>query len=125
MKTILKTLLLILTISLVNCKKEDKNLPPNISTLEVTEITATTAVCGGEIKIDELYYSAGNMGICFNTKPNPTTDDYSYSALGGEKLFSCKIINLTPNTKYYVRAFVGNGSGLKYGEEMVFTTKAE
>ena len=125
MKLILKTLLLILTISLVNCKKEDKNLPPNISTLEVTEITATTAVCGGEIKIDELYYYDGFKGICYSTNPNPTIDDDRFPALEDEKLFSCKMINLSPNTKYYVRAFVGNGRGVKHGEQKEFITLAE
>ena len=127
MKPILKTLLVILSISLVNCKKEDKSkLPSEISTLEVTEITATTAVCSGEI---DDYWKDLIVGICWSTDPNIIYDDIynSYSvSQSQEKRFSCEMTNLIPNTKYYVRAYVANSYGTtKYGEQIEFTTLAD
>ena len=74
MKPILKTLLLILSISLlVNCKKDKEKPPPDITTLEATEITATTAICGGEL-VD--YRDGLAMGICWGTNQNPTVNPF-------------------------------------------------
>jgi len=123
MKTILKTLLLILSISLVSCKKEEMDKRPRpISTLEVTEITSTSAICGGEM---DVYTIMGYRGICWSTNPNPTENDSrAYDTTYGEASFSCIMTNLTPNTKYYVRAFHTTYI-TNYGEQMEFTTLAE
>ena len=126
MKPILKTLLLILSISLVSCKKDDVKQPPNISTLDVAEITATTAVCGGEM--DDVYLGL-SAGVVFSTNPNPTLDNsltFPYTMELNEKHFICEMSYLTPNTKYYVRAYVIRfGGDIKYGEQKEFTTLAE
>ena len=120
MKTILKTLLLILSISLVGCKKEerDKGQHP-ISTLEITEITAITAVSGGEMKVSSPMFK---MGICWSINPNPTVDNFKINNETDKKRFSCIMTNLTPNTKYYVRAFNIWGLCIEYGEQVEFTT---
>ena len=125
MKPILKTLLLIISISLVSCKK-DKIETPNVSTSEITEITATTAVCGGEL--EDIYLDM-LAGIVFSTNPNPTRDNsltFPPTMALSEKRFICEMSYLTPNTKYYVRAYVKRYEGdIKYGEQKEFTTLAE
>jgi len=96
----------------------------NISTLEVTEITATTAISGGELIFRGLIQS---KGICWSTNPNPTTNDFTIiSNSQFENSYPCKMTDLTPNTKYYVRAFVKPGDAPEYyGNQVEFTTLAE
>ena len=126
MKTTLKVLLLILSISLISCEKKYKvKTPPEISTLKVTEITATTAVCGGQI---DKYWDDLGMGVCWDTEPDPIPGvTYFIEAALPGKSFSCEMTNLKPNTKYYARAFIASrgNSTINYGAQMVFTTLAE
>ena len=126
MKQTFKILLLLLSISLINCKKDNKDvLPPDITTLEVTEITTTTAVSGGEV---DVYYDELAMGLIINTSQNPTFENYTGSFLPGtigQKRFSSEMRNLVPNTKYYVRAYVMRNGDVKYGNQVEFTTLAE
>ena len=100
------------------------NLKPfTFLTSEVTEITATTAVSGGEL---DRYYSFSSSGICWSTNPNPTKNDFAIHYIHYDKDASCKITNLTPNTKYYVRAFLKDYYGIfHYGTQVEFTTLAE
>ena len=133
MKTTLKVLLLILSISLISCEKKYKvKTPPEISTLEVTEITATSAVCGGEM---EDYWKDLTLGILWSTEPWTVTETgsivvtsetigSSYPEMPGKR-FTCQMTDLTPNTKYYVRALASCHYGLKCGEQIEFTTLAE
>ena len=129
MKQALKTLLLVLSISLINCKDEDKSdlfkIPSEISTLEVTEITATTAVAGGEM---DDYWKGLRVGIRWSTNPETINLEYlnnTYSASPGKRFF-IEMTDLTPDTKYYVMAFVANRHGFaEFGEMMQFTTLAE
>ncbi|MDR2888184.1 MAG: hypothetical protein LBV26_09375 [Bacteroidales bacterium] len=64
MKTYVKIFLIMLSIASVSCRKEHIIQPPGISTLDVTNITATSAVCGGEL---ESLDNAGLLGISWGT----------------------------------------------------------
>jgi len=129
MKQILKTLLLVLSISLVSCKKDGK-YPPEILKTEVTEITATSAVVSVEL-VD--YWEGLEMGIVWNTDPDRIlmeADNFLFASHG--KHFFIEITDLAPDTKYYVMAFVGASYAIKkviginnYGELVEFTTLAE
>lgn len=95
--------------------------PPTVITKEVTNIVETTALGGG------LVTSSGGValqtcGICWSTSHNPdltnnhTTDSPVFD-------FNSFMDGLTPNTTYYVRAYVTNSAGLTgYGNEVSFTT---
>ena len=132
MKTTLKTLLLILSISLVSCKEEKlPPTPPDITTLEATEITATSAVCGGEM---DDYRNDLAIGIEWSINPQNTengnllyaleTWEFVAPVLPGKR-FICEMTGLTPNTKYYVFAWVSNYMGYRFGQVIEFTTLAE
>ena len=129
MKITFKTLLLILSISLVNCKKDEK-LPPEILSQEITEITATSAVLNLEL---DGYWDGLSAGIFWSTDPaklRSGTDNFLLAS-PGKKIF-LEMKELTPNTKYYVIAFVYAKYAIKkeagktnYGEMIEFTTLAE
>lgn len=64
-------------------------------------------------------------GVCWSTTQTPTiADGFTVDGAGlGE--FESVIENLTPNTKYYVRAYATNSAGTAYGDEVSFTTEDE
>ena len=94
---------------------------PQITTANVTSITANTAVCGGNVTSD------GNAtitarGVCWSTSPNPTITDNKTTDGSGIGSFTSNITGLTLNTTYYVRAYATNEKGTAYGEEKSFAT---
>ena len=60
---------------------------PIVETLEVTEITRTTAVCGGKI-ISNSGAEIIECGICWATVPNPTIDADHNVAEDGQDIFT-------------------------------------
>ena len=94
-----------------------------VTTDEVTNITQTSATCGGNVT------SSGNTtiiacGVCWSTEPNPTVEnDYTVDG-SGTGAFISTLIDLMPSTTYYVRAYATNSMGTVYGEEVSFTTPA-
>lgn len=55
-------------------------------------------------------------GFCWSSSQNPTIRDATYT-LAHRECFRGHAINLRPNTTYYVRAFAGNGIGVRYSDE--------
>jgi uncharacterized protein (TIGR02145 family) len=105
-----------------SCKKE-ATLPtlPIVTTTKVTDITPTTAVTGGTVT-DDGGAEVIDMGVCWSTSPNPTTSSNKTGNLTGSGSFTSIITGLTPNTKYYVRAYASNSAGTSYGNEVIFNT---
>ena len=96
---------------------------PVVVTLDVTDITSTTAM--GHGKVSEQGGSAvTERGICWSTSPSPTTSGNHANSGTGTGEYTVSISNLTPGTKYYVRAYVTNSQGTTYGEQKDFTTAA-
>lgn len=95
----------------------------SVTTANVTNITATTAVCGGNVTSD----GGGTVterGVCWSLNPSPSLENGNHKSMGsGIGSFSNTITGLSPNTPYYVRAYATNGSGTSYGEEKMFTTE--
>jgi len=123
MKTYFKFSLICLTIILFNgCIKENIK-PPIVSTYDVTEITTTTAVSGGEL--NEMTPLIVSKGICWSTDQNPTTENFKTIDFSKNTSFICSMTGLFPNTKYYIRAFAINPGGTAYGKQIEFTTLTE
>ena len=96
---------------------------PTITTNAVSNLTATSAVCGGNVTSDGGS-AVTDRGICWATFNAPSLENGSHLSNGtGTGTFSSTMSNLTPNTVYYVRAFATNVRGTAYGEERQFTTK--
>jgi uncharacterized protein (TIGR02145 family) len=120
MKNLIKLIglgLLVLSGILHSCEKE----VPTVTTSEVTNITATSATCGGTI-IDEGTGRFRVRGICWSKGITPTIADDIISAAGPTVTFTYNMSDLDAGTTYYVRAYATNNAGTGYGMAMPFTT---
>ena len=93
---------------------------PTVTTSEVTNVSFTTAKCGGEVT--EGDYTVTARGVCWSTAANPTIDDSHTIDGGGAGSFISNITGLTENTTYYVRAYATSSAGTVYGETKTFET---
>ena len=94
---------------------------PTVTTMEVTNITQTTALGGGNVT-DDGGASVSARGICWSTSPNPTVNGSHATSGTGMGSFTVSMTDLTANTIYYVRAYATNSAGTAYGDEVSFTT---
>lgn len=96
-------------------------VPPTITTADVTAISYTSAVCGGDISSDGNA-EVTERGICYATTAQPTTQDSVILCGSGTGSFSTVLPNLQDGVTYYVRAYATNGKGTAYGDQKTFTT---
>jgi hypothetical protein len=123
MKTAITTMIIgAFLILFIGCKKDDDELQSTISTHSVTKITATTATCGGEFQ-SGVIESVTDKGVCWNTSSTPKISDNRISNGGGSTYFKSNLTGLSPNTRYYIRAYVTKGSSTAYGREITFKTQ--
>ncbi len=101
-----------------------KTYPPTVTTSTITQITATTAVAGGNVT-DDGGNSVTERGVVYSINQNPTIADNKVSSGNGTGAFTCNLTNLKEATTYYVRAYAINEKGTAYGEEVSFTTSKE
>jgi hypothetical protein len=94
---------------------------PSLTTSPVTDITATSATCGGTVT-KEGSGPIIERGICWNTERNPSLNNDKKIESGGIGKFISNLSGLSPSTTYYVRAYATNSAGISYGNELSFTT---
>ena len=92
-----------------------------VVTGEVTSITRTSAVCNGEI-IWESVSPVTELGICWDTLPEPTVTENHISSGADVDTFSVTLSNLIPETDYFFRAYATNACDTVYGESVQFTS---
>jgi uncharacterized protein (TIGR02145 family) len=115
------TLIVIFFFFVTGCNKKEV---PVVITSSVTDIEGTTAICGGEIT-DDGGETVITRGVCWSTNIKPTITNNKTSDGTGAGSFSSTIINLSPATSYYVRAYATSSSGTGYGATMSFNTLGE
>ena len=96
-------------------------LPPQVATADVTNVTATTATCGGNVTSDGNG-TVSARGVCWNTSGNPTlTNSTAHTTDGtGKGAFASQITSLTSGIKYYVTAYATNENSTAYGSQKQF-----
>ena len=94
---------------------------PELTTITATVITSYCATVSGNV-ISEGASSVTARGICWSTSQSPTIADNKTTNGIGMGSFTGNLINLTPNTTYYVRAYATNSQGTSYGNQVSFTT---
>ena len=94
---------------------------PELITANVSEITDTTAQCGGTISSDGGA-TVTARGVCWSMGENPTVADDTTNDGTGAGSFTSYVTGLTASTTYYLRAYATNSAGLGYGSTMSFTT---
>ena len=94
---------------------------PTVTTNNVTNISSSSANCGGNVTSDGGY-SITARGVCWSTSQNPTVSGSHTSNGTGTGSFSSYMSGLSAGTTYYVRAYATNSKGTSYGAQKSFTT---
>ena len=89
---------------------------PTVTTSSATNISYTTATCGGNIQ------TVTARGVCYSTSQNPTISNNKVQSGSGKGTFVCNLTGLTDGTTYYVRAYATNSKGTSYGQQVSFKT---
>lgn len=89
---------------------------PKVTTLQASDVMATSAVVGVQLR-DEAYAGSAETGICWSSCHNPTTEGHHTIGRG-----HIPIHGLAPGSTYFARAYVRTGAGTFYGTEKSFTT---
>lgn len=105
-------------VMLQGCKKATV---PELTTVNITEITLNSAVSGGTIKSDGGE-DITEKGVCWSTATGPTIADSKTSDGKGSASFTSNLVGLAEGAPYYVRAYATNSVGTAYGNEVTFTT---
>lgn len=96
---------------------------PILTTSEATSISAGSAICGTAI-----IFNGGTpittKGVCWGTSQNPElTNSMGKTNEGtGSEAFVSTMTNLSPNTKYFARAYATGSFGTAYGNQVSFKT---
>ncbi len=94
---------------------------PTVQTSSVSNITTTTAICGGNVT-DDGGATVTARGVCWSTSENPTIENAHTTEGTDTGSFISSITRLTAGTTYYVRAYATNSEGTAYGDQVSFTT---
>lgn len=95
---------------------------PVVSTNNVTNITSSSAYCGGNVTSDGGS-TVTTRGVCWGTSQNPTVNNSRTSNGSGTGSFNTTLTGLMSGTTYYVRAYATNSYGTSYGAQKSFTTQ--
>jgi len=99
------------------------NTLSTLTTTDASSITSSAATTGGNIT-DDGGFAILSRGVCWGTSTAPTIANNKTIDGSGKGSFMSSITNLSPNSKYYVRAYATNNQGTAYGNEITFTTLA-
>ena len=98
-----------------------RNVNPNVTTSAVNSIGNTGATGGGEV-LSDGGSPVTARGICWSSSSLPTINNDHTTDGDGIGMFISSMINLLPNTQYFVRAYATTDLGTVYGNEVSFTT---
>ncbi|MBC7873227.1 MAG: hypothetical protein H7Y01_04480 [Ferruginibacter sp.] len=96
---------------------------PTLSTLTISNVTATSASSGGNISSDGGA-AVTARGVCWNTSTGPTIANNHTTNGMGTGSFTSAMSGLTATTTYFIRSYATNSVGTAYGNELSFTTSA-
>ena len=102
-------------------KAQEDRILPVLNTLEVTEISTTTATMNGQITdVGQPAYT--ERGFVYSTSSLPTVENTIRKlpvAVNDEPTFSTTVTGLTGGEGYYVRAYAVNEKGVAYSANEV------
>lgn len=105
----------------VRCIYGTKLLLPVLTTIELSNITETTAQSGGDI-INVGDSGVLAQGVCWSKSIFPTVDDNKSIDGSGSRTFVSTITELDPSTTYHLRSYATTHLGTSYGNELTFST---
>lgn len=98
-------------------------LAPVLTTVELTSVTSTTAICGGNITADGGAPVTAR-GVCWSMSQNPGLTDSKTTDGAGSGVFISSITGLMPGITYYFKAYATNSIGTAYGNQVSIQTPA-
>lgn len=96
---------------------------PSVESLNISNVTATTASGGGYVSRDGGS-TVTARGMCWSTAQQPKVSDSKTVDGTGTGSFTSNITGLNPGTTYYIRAYAINSTGTTYGSQSSFATAA-
>lgn len=109
---------------LAGCEPKVTEQKPTVLTLDVTDVTTTSAIVNCNV-VSDGGASVTDRGVAYDTYPNPKATGTRCKAGTGIGKYSCTLTNLEDNKKYYVRAYAKNEVGIEYGKQITFITVKE
>lgn len=94
---------------------------PTVTTASFSALTSNSVTSGGSVTAS-ADVTVLTRGVCWSTATNPTIANSKTSNGTGTGTFTSPVSGLTPNTKYYLRAYATVTGGVAYGSEISFTT---
>ena len=117
---ILLSVLFGVTAIMTSCQRDEEVVVSTITTNEPTHIQARSASLKFQINYNG---TITNCGVCYSQSEEPTIKDVVIE-YGDSLPEECLLKDLEPETRYYVRSFIQNGTDILYGNEVAFTTTA-
>jgi len=125
-KTLLSIAFIATTLIFTSCSSDDdpvdNTTAPTLTTLDITDISSTSAISGGDITVTGGADITAK-GVCWSTTPEPTILDFATDEGNNSSNYTSDITGLTANTTYYVRAYATNSKGTGYGNELEFVAQ--
>ena len=98
---------------------------PTVETAPITQITKTSASFGGTVR-DSGGSDVIERGFCWGLNAPVTVDSNTIiDDEIGEGTYNKFLTGLLAGTRYFVKAYAKNASGVGYGEQLEFTTNAD
>jgi hypothetical protein len=94
---------------------------PEVKTSEAVEILVDRILIGGEV-LNDGGSKIIQKGIVYSKSDKPSMKDFLLNDLSTSEVFQVELLNLDPNTVYYVSAFAVNERGVGYGEVLTIKT---
>jgi len=94
---------------------------PTIENAESQNITINTATISAKIT-NNGGLAIDNKGFCWSVQQSPTVANSSLVVADKGDSFSAILVDLQPNTTYYVRAFAKNDVGVAYSNQITIKT---
>lgn len=96
----------------------------NVTTMEVTNVTATSAVAHGTVT-DDTGEVILERGVCLSEAPYPSINNRCFPVGSGVGNIEVTMDSLAYTKDYYVRAYAKTrGQGVVYGDNVLFRTPA-
>ena len=96
-------------------------LPPLVTTLSATDVTATTAILHGKTT-NEDNYDITERGFYYSLLKDDDFERKQVTCSSGEGIFSAEIKALRAAATYYYVAYAVNKNGIAYGDTLTFNT---
>ncbi len=95
---------------------------PWVVTLFVSHIQKDSVDAWGQVMPNPLKDTIKERGFCLSFDPSPVYPGNSFKVGSGPGFYNLTLSGLSAGATYYVRAYALSGSGVTYGNQIVFTT---